>query len=273
MNDYKIYFVPTPIGNLYDITLRAIDVLKESDIIACEDTRESYKLLNHYSINKKLISYHKFNESTRSDELIQMAIAGKKISVITDQGMPGISDPGHVLIEKCIDKKIPYTVLPGASSILTALVASGFDNSEFSYYGFIPKKNKDKKIYYKKLENETKTSILLDTPHNIENTIKDFKVLFPERKLAIARELTKIYENILIKKISEILIDDIILKGEMVLILEGGKIKKNEIKDIEDEIKYLIKSGKKTKEISKYLSKKTGISTNEIYNYIINNKL
>lgn len=189
--DYSIYFVPTPIGNLDDMTLRAINVLKNVDIIACEDTRESKKLLNYFEINKKLTSYHKFNEKQKSQEIIKNAQKGTSYAIITDQGMPGISDPGHILIKECIKNNISYTVLPGPSSILTGLIASGFDNDRFAFYGFIPKKNSDKKKLYEELKNENKTSILFDTPHNLENTINDFKIEFPNRKLAITRELSK----------------------------------------------------------------------------------
>ena len=134
--DYQIYFIPTPIGNLEDITIRAINTLKEVDIIACEDTRESKKLLDHYNINKPLTSYHKFNETSKSIEIIENVQEGKTYGIITDQGMPGISDPGHILIKKCIEENISYTILPGASAIITALVGSGLRNDRFSYYGF-----------------------------------------------------------------------------------------------------------------------------------------
>ena len=173
--DYSIYFVPTPIGNLEDMTIRAINVLKSVDIIACEDTRESKKLLNYFDINKKLTSYHKFNEKQKSQEIIKATQEGRTYAIITDQGMPGISDPGHILIKECIKNNISYTILPGPSSILTGLIASGFDNDRFSFYGVIPKKSSDKKKLYQELKKEDKTSILFDTPHNLENTINDFK--------------------------------------------------------------------------------------------------
>ncbi|NVF10699.1 16S rRNA (cytidine(1402)-2'-O)-methyltransferase [Anaerococcus sp. AGMB00486] len=268
--DYSIYFVPTPIGNLEDITIRAINVLKGVDIIACEDTRESKKLLNHYDINKKLTSYHKFNEKQKSEEIITNAKAGIKYAIITDQGMPGISDPGHILIKECIRKNVPYTILPGASSILTGLIASGFDNERFSYYGFIPKKKQDKNKLYENLSKENKTSILLDTPHNILETIEDFKNIFPERRLAITRELTKKFEEYKIYRISEIKDSDLTLKGEFVLILEKSLDKKSDsIKNYKNEIFDMKKSGKSTKDIVKSLRKSTGFSKNEIYDYII----
>lgn len=268
--DYQIYFIPTPIGNLEDMTIRAVNTLKEVDIIACEDTRESKKLLDHYDINKPLTSYHKFNETSKSIEIIENARAGKTYGVITDQGMPGISDPGHILIKKCIEENISYTILPGASSIITALVGSGLSNERFSYYGFIPKKNGDKNKLYKELENESKTAILFDTPHNLENTIADFKENFADRKLCIARELTKKFEEYVLVDISDINIDDIILKGEFILILSGkvdGQDK--ELKDYEDIIKTQINDGLRTKDIVKNIKEISDFSKNEIYEYVL----
>lgn len=268
--DYSIYFVPTPIGNLEDITLRAIKVLKEVDIIACEDTRESVKLLNYYQIKKPLTSYHKFNEAKKSEEIIEKAKEGLTYAIITDQGMPGISDPGHFLIEKCIEENISYTILPGASSILTALVGSGFDNDQFSYYGFIPKKNSDKKIFYEKLKNEEKTSILLDTPHNILATIKHFKEIFPERNLCLARELTKKFEEYKIYKIADLDENELTLKGEFVLILSGGGLKKDlSLDDFKEKILQMKNEGYKTKEIVKIISKESSFSKNQVYDYVI----
>ncbi|MDO4595002.1 MAG: 16S rRNA (cytidine(1402)-2'-O)-methyltransferase [Tissierellia bacterium] len=267
--DYSIYFVATPIGNLDDITLRALKVLKNVDIIACEDTRESSKLLNYYNINKKLISYHKFNESKQSENIIKKAKSGITFAIITDQGMPGISDPGHILIKKCQKEDVKYTVLPGASSILTALISSGFDNNKFSYYGFVPKKTKERKILYDYLEEEEKTSILLETPHQLKKTLEEFKKFFPERKLCIARELTKLYEEIKIFHLDDIDIDQLTLKGEFVLLLNGVEKKEKTVEDFKDDIIDLYNNGTSTKDIVKKLKKQTGISKNEIYDYVL----
>lgn len=252
------------------MTLRAINVLKNVDIIACEDTRESKKLLNYFEINKKLTSYHKFNEKQKSQEIIKNAQEGTSYAIITDQGMPGISDPGHVLIKECIKNNISYTVLPGPSSILTGLIASGFDNDRFAFYGFIPKKNSDKKKLYEELKNENKTSILFDTPHNLENTINDFKIEFPNRKLAITRELSKKFEQYQIFDIKDINTDELTLKGEFVLILE--KNNENESLDIssyKEQILQMKKNGESTKDIVKSLRKSTTFSKNDIYEFVI----
>lgn len=268
--DYQIYFIPTPIGNLEDMTIRAINTLKEVDIIACEDTRESKKLLDYYQIKKSTISYHKFNEQSKSEEIIKNAKNGISYGIITDQGMPGISDPGHILIKKCIEENVSYTILPGASALITALVGSGLDNDSFSYYGFIPKKQKDKKILYDKLSKEDKTSIIFDTPHNLLNTIKDFKEIFPERKLCLARELSKKFEEYLLVDIDNIDEEDITLKGEFVLVL-SGKVEKesNSLDDFKEEIDQMLDNGMKTKEISKIISEKSNFPKNDIYEYIL----
>lgn len=268
--DYQIYFIPTPIGNLEDITIRAINTLKEVDIIACEDTRESKKLLDYYKIKKPTTSYHKFNEQSKSEEIIKNAKNGISYGIITDQGMPGISDPGHILIKKCIEENISYTILPGASALITALVGSGLDNDSFSYYGFIPKKQKDKKILYDKLSKEDKTSIIFDTPHNLSNTIKDFKEIFPERKLCLARELSKKFEEYLLVDIDKINEEDLTLKGEFVLILSGKVEKESKtMSDFKEEIDEMLDEGMKTKEISKIISKKSNFPKNDIYEYIL----
>lgn len=268
--DYQIYFIPTPIGNLEDMTIRAINTLKEVDIIACEDTRESKKLLDYYQIKKPATSYHKFNEQSKSEEIIKNAKNGISYGIITDQGMPGISDPGHILIKKCIEENVSYTILPGASALITALVGSGLDNDSFSYYGFIPKKQKDKKILYDKLSKEDKTSIIFDTPHNLLNTIKDFKELFPERKLCLARELSKKFEEYLLVDIDKINEEDLTLKGEFVLILSGKVEKESKtLSDFKEEIDEMLDKGMKTKEISKIISKKSNFPKNDIYEYIL----
>ena len=267
--DYQIYFVPTPIGNLEDMTIRAINVLKEVDVIACEDTRESKKLLNYYNIDKPLTSYHKFNETSKSLDIIKEVEKGMTYAVITDQGMPGISDPGHILIKKCQEEGITYTILPGASAIITGLVGSGLDNDKFAYYGFIPKKTADKKIFYENLKNEDKTSIILDTPHNFESTLSDFKKIFPDRRLCLARELTKKFEEYRLSPISEINIADITLKGEFVIILEKGEKSAENIEAYREKIKKMLEEGLRTKDIVKDIKKKSSLGKNEIYEYVL----
>ena len=271
--DYQIYFIPTPIGNLEDMTIRAINTRKAVDLIACEDTRESKKLLDFYEINKPLTSYHKFNEQAKSEELIKKASEGVTIGVISDQGMPGMSDPGEILIKKCLENNISYTILPGPSSILTALIGSGQDMNQFVFYGFIGKKSKEKKDLYEKLKNEDKTSIIFDSVHNLPKTIEDFKELFPERKLTIARELTKKFEEYKTYTIKDIDPEEITFKGEFVLILEGKKKEKSDdISTFDEKIRQMINDGKSTKEIVKKIKKESRFSKNEIYEHVLNFK-
>ena len=161
----KLYLVPTPIGNLKDITLRALEVLQSVDIIAAEDTRQSLKLLNHFNIKKVLISYHKFNELGKSEDIIRQVKEGKNIAIISDAGTPGISDPGSVIVSKCIEQNIEFVVLPGATAITTALVYSGLDTTKFIFRGFLPRENKERKPIIDDLINRSETLIFYEAPH------------------------------------------------------------------------------------------------------------
>jgi 16S rRNA (cytidine1402-2'-O)-methyltransferase len=190
-----LYLVPTPIGNLGDITLRAIEVLKAADLIACEDTRHSLRLLNHLEIRKPLISYHEHNEARRTAELMERLRAGATIAIITDAGMPGISDPGHRLLRACIAEGIPYTVLPGASAVLTALIGSGFTAESFHYGGFLPVKSGGRERAITEAVARVETSVFFESPHRIIRTLEVCARLCPTRPLCVARELSKQFEE------------------------------------------------------------------------------
>jgi 16S rRNA (cytidine1402-2'-O)-methyltransferase len=190
-----LYLVATPIGNLGDITLRAIEALKGADVIACEDTRHSLRLLNHLEIRKPLVSYHEHNEARRTAELMERLRAGATVAVITDAGMPGISDPGHRLLRACIAEGIAYTVLPGASAVLTALVGSGFPAEAFYYGGFLPVKSGQRERELRAAAGREETSIFFESPHRLQRTLEACVRLCPERVLCVARELTKQYEE------------------------------------------------------------------------------
>ena len=196
MKNGKLYLVPTPIGNLKDITLRALETLKEADIIAAEDTRQTLKLLNHFEIKKSLISYHKFNEQSKSDKIIDLLMEGKNIALVSDAGTPGISDPGSVIVQRCIEKMIDFEVLPGATAITTALVYSGLDTTKFLFRGFLPRENKDRKIITDELLQSQETLIFYEAPHRLIDTLTFLLDTFGDRKIAVCRELTKIYEEI-----------------------------------------------------------------------------
>jgi 16S rRNA (cytidine1402-2'-O)-methyltransferase len=187
--------VPTPIGNLGDITLRALETLKDADMIACEDTRHSLNLLRHFSIEKPLISYHEHNEARRTAELIEQLAAGKKIALITDAGMPGISDPGHRLLRACQLRGVPYTVLPGASALLTGLIGSGFDAGQFFYGGFLPVKSGGRERDLKLAADREQTTVFFESPHRLVKTLAAAVPLFGDRLICVARELTKTYEE------------------------------------------------------------------------------
>lgn len=167
----KLYLVPTPIGNLKDITLRALEVLNEADIIAAEDTRQTLKLLNHFEIKKTLISYHKFNEKDKSNEIIDRLLNGQSIALVSDAGTPGISDPGSVIVKRCIEEGISFNVLPGATAITTALVYSGLDTTKFIFRGFLPRENKDRNIIKEELLQSQETLIFYEAPHRLLDTL------------------------------------------------------------------------------------------------------
>ena len=190
-----LYLVPTPNGNLGDITLRAIEALQAADVIACEDTRHSLRLLNHLQIRKPLVSYHEHNEARRTAELIGRLREGAAVAVITDAGMPGVSDPGHRLLRACIAEGIAYTVLPGPSAVLTALVGSGFPAESFYFGGFLPVKSGQREREVERAAARSETSIFFESPHRLQRTLEVCARLCPERLLCVARELTKQFEE------------------------------------------------------------------------------
>lgn len=218
-----LYLVATPIGNLSDITLRAIDILKSVDVIAAEDTRHSAILLNHYGIRKPMISFHEHNEAMRSTELIERLRAGERVAVISDAGMPGVSDPGRRLMQACIEQDIPRTIIPGPSSILTALTGSGFPAERFYHGGFLPVKSGQREREILAAGARVETGIFFEAPHRLLKTLEVFARHFPARKLCVARELTKQFEEFRIGTAAELLTHYATHppKGEITLLLRG----------------------------------------------------
>jgi 16S rRNA (cytidine1402-2'-O)-methyltransferase len=216
--------VPTPIGNLGDITLRALEVLKSADLIACEDTRHSGNLLRHFEISKPLVSYHEHNEARRTAELIEELAAGKHIAVVTDAGLPGISDPGHRLLRACIERGLPYTILPGPSAVLTALIGSGFPADQFFYGGFLPVKSGGRERDLMAANERTVTSVFFESPHRLLKTLAVCAERFPTRQLCVARELTKQFEEYRIGTGPELLAHYTAkaVKGEIVFLVRGA---------------------------------------------------
>jgi 16S rRNA (cytidine1402-2'-O)-methyltransferase len=190
-----LYVIGTPIGNLDDITLRALEALRRADLVAAEDTRHSGLLLRHYQISKPLISYHQHNEAMRTAQLIERIAAGLDVALITDAGTPGISDPGARLIRKCIQRELPFTIVPGPSSVLTALVGSGFCAEAFFFGGFLPAKSGRRERELQTAAGRAETSIFFESPHRLQKTLRACREIMPVRQLCIARELTKKFEE------------------------------------------------------------------------------
>ena len=257
-----IYFCPTPIGNLGDITLRTIEILKSVDMIFAEDKRVTVKLLNHYDIKAELRTYHKFNESEMSEKIIEN-IDDKDIALVTDAGMPGISDPGAILVKKLIEEDIDFRVLPGPNAALTALVLSGLDTEHFLFYGFTSSKSSARKKEFESLKNLKFTLIFYEAPHRIKDFLKDVYEVFGDRKISISREITKVFEETIRSTTSRVLEKDITDKGEFVICLEGNFEK--ETHDIRKLLEEELKKGIKKSQAVKEVSKKYNIPKNDVY--------
>lgn len=273
----KLYLVPTPIGNLKDITLRALEVLNSVDLIAAEDTRQSLKLLNHFDIKKSLISYHQHNEQGKSEDLIEILKEGKSIALVTDAGTPGISDPGSVIAVKCIEEGISFEVLPGATAITTALVYSGLDTTKFLFRGFLPRENKDRKPIIEDLKDRTETLIFYEAPHRLLDTLEFLEEHLGDRKISICRELTKLHEEILRLPLSDAVkyYTENSPRGEYVLVVEGKRqedIMKEaqarwESLSVEEHIKKYIEDGLSKKDAIKKVAKDRNLPKSEVYKY------
>ncbi|MCD2348384.1 16S rRNA (cytidine(1402)-2'-O)-methyltransferase [Clostridium guangxiense] len=278
----KVFLVGTPIGNLGDITIRALETLKNCDVIAAEDTRQSLKLLNHFNIKKPLISYHKFNEKEKSIEIIKLVNEGKSVAIVTDAGMPGISDPGSVVVLKCIEENIDFEVIPGPTAFVTALVYSGMDSSKFLFRGFLPRENKDRNEVIKQIKDSRESIMFYEAPHRLKNTLEFLLNSLGDRKIAICRELTKVHEDIKRTSLSEAVnfYKENNAKGEYVLIIEGRS--EEEIKgeerakweqiSVEDHIIHYLEKGFSKKEAIKMTAKDRNVPKTEIYKYSINLK-
>ena len=218
-----LYVVATPIGNLGDITLRALDVLKLVDLIAAEDTRHSGILLKHYQIDKPLISYHEHNEAMRTTQLVERLAAGENIALITDAGTPGLSDPGARLVRECIKRELPFTILPGPSSILTALIGSGFSTDKFFFVGFLPNKSGGRERELRAAAARDETTVFFESPHRLMKTLRAAVEILQDRQLCVARELTKKFEEFRRSMASELLAhyEAHPPKGEIVLVIAG----------------------------------------------------
>ncbi len=280
MEKGTLYIVATPIGNLDDISFRAINILKTVDLIICEDTRHSLKLLSHYEISKPLSSYHKFNEISKTDKIIQELNEGKNVALISDAGTPGICDPGNIIIKACISKNISVVPIPGSCAFVQSLISSGFSTNNFSFFGFLDINKKNRKIQLEKLKNcNTDLIILYEAPHKLLNTLTDLYNILGNNKICISKEITKIHESHFRTNIQDAInyYSQNPPKGEYVLIIENIKEEKKQYDITNSETQELLKKDyvKLTKDnislknISKQLSQKYNLSKNDIYNFLI----
>ena len=268
---YALYVVSTPIGNLKDITLRAIEILKQSEYILCEDTRVSKNLLEKYNIKSKLISNHKFNEKKNINKIIEILQSKTIVSIISDAGTPGISDPGRIIVNECIKNNIDVYPVPGASAVTAAVSISGF-SEKYYFYGFFPQKNKDLKEDFKILSNLNCSIIFFISPQKINKAIGVIKNFFSDRKILICREISKFYEEHIRTNVTELELFDKLPKGELTVVLSEKDIKKNIHKNLNESDKKNIKKMIKTlsiKDITDLLSQNKNISKKEIYNYCL----
>ncbi len=262
----KLYLIPTPIGNMEDITLRAINTLKMVDIVYAEDTRNTLNLLKYFNINKKVESCHKYSEMMHKDKIINILIGGKNIGYVTDRGTPLISDPGNIIVEECIKNNISVIALPGASALLPALNMSGISNEKFMFYGFLNSKSSIAKKELISLKEIEQTLIFYEAPHRIKSTLELIFKVFGDRKIALAREISKMYEEIIRDNISNILPICDRIKGEIVIIVEGFKKSSEEKINFEEKIYELINKGYSKKDAVHEIADQYNISKNKLYN-------
>lgn len=263
-----LYIVSTPIGNLEDITLRALRVLKEVDVIAAEDTRHSLKLLSHYGISKPLISYWGEKEKAKAEEMLRVLNSGRTVALISDAGTPGISDPGSILIGKALEEGIRVVPVPGPTAVIAALSMSGFSTDAFIFRGFLPVKASQRLKELKGLSLDPRTIVLYEAPHRIQETLADIAETFHDRRAVVIREITKFYEEVLRGTAAGILelLESSKIAGEYVIVLEGRpEEKRNAIEDALMEIRTLMKRGLGRKEAVKRIAEEYGIGKKELY--------
>ena len=274
----KLYICATPIGNLEDMTARVIDTLRGVDLIAAEDTRNSMKLLNHFGIHTPMTSYHEFNKFDKADELVRRLAEGASVAIITDAGTPCISDPGEVLIRKCVEAGIPVTSLPGPSAVITALTLSGLPTGHFYFHGFLPavKQKKERREALEHLRQETATMVLYEAPHHLKETLADLaETLGGERRIALCREMTKVHEEVIRTTLGEAA--KLEPRGEYVLVIEGGSAeeKKEEARKafeemtLEEHMERYLAQGMDRKEAMKKVAADRGMSKRDVYNALL----
>lgn len=273
-----LYLVGTPIGNLEDLTFRAVRILGEADVIACEDTRETLKLLNHLGLKKKLVSYEKYSEQEKKHQLLDLVESGLKVALVSDAGMPGISDPGEILVREAYNRGMKPVVIPGPSAAIAGLVLSGLPTANFYFQGFLPKgREKERREVLESLRDIPGTLIFYVSPHSLVKDLTLIRKVLGERNAALGRELTKYYEEVISGTLDGLLIRSMEkpLKGEMVLILEGFKGKREE-PNLEEQLRLyealMVEDEMSHKEALRTMVREHGVSKNRLYEYILQNK-
>ena len=272
----KLYICPTPIGNLEDMTYRTIRILNEVDLIAAEDTRHSIKLLNHFEISKPLTSYHEHNKDSKGGYLINKLLEGENIALISDAGMPGISDPGEDIIKQAIENNIEIEVLPGATASITALVGSGLETAKFAFEGFLDRDKKVRRNQLVELKEESRTIIFYESPHRLKDTLKDMLKVLGNRRIAVNREITKKYQEIIREDIETVIniFNEREVKGEFVLIVEGFKGEKtvqNSYDDLNEReyVLALMERGMDKKDAIKTVCKDRKLKKDVVYKQVL----
>ncbi|MBD5401661.1 16S rRNA (cytidine(1402)-2'-O)-methyltransferase [bacterium] len=272
MKEFDFYIVPTPIGNLGDITFRAIEVLKSVDLIACEDSRVTQKLLNHFNISTKCVSYHKYNEKERISQIVNYLESGKKMALVSDAGTPLICDPGSVIVKELRERGFSITSLPGANAVVTFLSQVSREDEKFSFVGFLPKTQSQIEDLVNKYEHED--FLFYESPNRIVNTLKVIQSVRPQAKVAVGRELTKVFEEVVVDSVENVTeyFENNISKGEFVVMVFRSE-KNQEDAEIENKIKLLQDKGFSAKDISVILSELYNINKNKVYKIAIGKQM
>lgn len=264
-NSPTLYLIPTPIGNMDDLTIRTINTIKEVDVLFCEDSRETGKLLKYLNISKKMIVNHDHNEESNYDKLLKYLMDGKNVGLVSDRGTPVISDPGFELSRYAIEKGFNVVGLPGANALIPALIMSGINPKPFTFYGFLNSKSSKRKSELESLKNINSTLIFYEAPHRIKDTLIDLGNILGNRKISISREISKKYEEIYRGTIDEIISQDNEYKGELVIVVEGNNSKQEYSMDIVDHIKMYLDEGYKSNDAIKKVAKDRNLKKSEVY--------
>lgn len=270
----KLYVVGTPIGNLDDFSPRAVQTLREVDFIAAEDTRVSVKLLNRFEIHTPMLSYHKYNSRERGEEICSRILAGESCAIVTDAGMPCISDPGELLVQKCAELNIPVCVVPGPTAAASAVAISGLPTGRFTFEGFLSVNKLSRREHLNSLRKEKRTMIFYEAPHKLPNTLRDMYDTFGDRKISIVRELTKVHEEVIRTTLSEAAerYTDGSVKGEIVLVLEGAAQEETQPETLEDAVELArerVEGGMSVSSAAKEAAELTGFKKGDIYKSLI----